>query len=99
MDPCNRFDIAAALGNLGDELRPLRPETHRAMLMRMGRNLLLFNQIEGSLKHVLPYVHPDGAALGSTAHAKFRRNLQQQPLGPTVRRLVESISSSDIDKI
>ncbi|BCT91034.1 hypothetical protein LYSHEL_00580 [Lysobacter helvus] len=97
MPAYDRFEIAQILGNLGDELVPPSPETHEAMLGRMGRNLLLFNQVEGSLKRVIPYIHPQGAALGSTALAQFRADMKRQSLGPTAQRLVESIASTDID--
>lgn len=66
--------------------------TSRAMLSRMGLNLLLFNQIEGCLKRVLPYIHPEGTAQGGDELLRFRESLRKKTLGQIVQPLIEAIS-------
>jgi hypothetical protein len=70
--------------------------TRRAMLLNMGRNLLLFNQIEGCLKRVLPYIHPEAGAQGGDELRQFRESLRKKTLGQIVQPLLEAISP-DVD--
>lgn len=73
----------------------ISPATNRQMLGKMGQNLLLFNQIEGVLKKVLPYVHPRGTAAGDDALEAFRLELTKETLGGTAKLLVQSTKSPE----
>jgi hypothetical protein len=66
-------------------------ELHR----RVGRNVLRFQAIELSLKLMLPYIHPDGAAKGTEAMRKYQvENVDGQTLGPLLKQFRSSISES-----
>lgn len=62
-----------------------------SVLVRLGRNILLFQQIESGLKFMLPYMHPKGSASGDDAFAKFRDKTKGQTLGQLVENLQESM--------
>ncbi|WP_434660773.1 hypothetical protein P5W99_11095 [Paraburkholderia sp. A3BS-1L] len=64
-----------------------------SVLLRLGRNILLFQQIEAGLKVVLPYMHPKGSASSDEAFAKFRDKAKNQTLRPLVQNLQESMST------
>lgn len=62
-----------------------------SVLLRLGRNILLFQQIESGLKFMLPYMHPKGSASGDDAFARFRDKTKSQTLGKLVENLQESM--------
>jgi hypothetical protein len=73
--------------------------TSIAMLVRMGRNLLQFNNIECVLKKTLPYMHPRGARAGADAFEDFRNEIEKETLGKVAKLLVQSMESEDIEVI
>ncbi|CAN0628620.1 protein of unknown function [Burkholderia multivorans] len=62
-----------------------------SVLIRLGRNILLFQQIESGLKFILPYMHPKGSASGDDAFAKFRDKTHGQTLGKLAENFQESM--------
>lgn len=64
-----------------------------SVLVRLGRNILLFQQIESGLKFVLPFVHPSGSARGNEAYAGFRDKARRQTLGQLAQSLQDSTST------
>lgn len=62
-----------------------------SVLVRLGRNILLFQQIESGLKFMLPFMHPKGSASGDDAFARFRDKTKGQTLGKLVENFQESI--------
>lgn len=69
-----------------------------SVLLRLGRNILLFQRIESALKFMLPYMHPKGSANGDDAFAKFRDEAKGKTLGTLVKNLQESINA-DTDAV
>jgi hypothetical protein len=69
-----------------------------SVLFRLGRNILLFQQIESGLKFMLPYMHPKGSASGDDAFARFRDKTMGQTLGKLVESLKES-TRADTDTL
>ncbi|HLF10858.1 MAG TPA: hypothetical protein VJA26_06555, partial [Gammaproteobacteria bacterium] len=62
---------------------------------RVGRNLLLFQAIEQSLRFMLPYVHPDGSASGAEAMRQYQRhNIERKSLGPLLEQFRGSVSGT-----
>ena len=53
--------------------------------LKLGRNVLRFQQIEGALKTLMPYVHPDGSAKGLGGAIAVLTQLQDKPLGTLSR--------------
>jgi hypothetical protein len=69
----------------------LTNELHR----RLGRNLLRFQEIELSLKAMLPYIHPDGGAKGAKAMRDYRaRNVDGKSLGLLVEQFKSAINGT-----
>jgi hypothetical protein len=72
-------------------MNPLIDGLHR----RLGRNLLRFQEIELSLKLMLPYVHPDGGAKGTKAMQEYQaRNVTGKSLGLLVEQFKSAISGT-----
>ncbi|QUN27742.1 hypothetical protein KB879_27415 [Cupriavidus sp. KK10] len=65
----------------------------QSVLLRLGRNILMFQQIESGLKLMLPYMHPKGSASGDDAFASFRDKAKQQTLGKLVESFLESATA------
>jgi len=57
---------------------------------RIGRNLVRFQQIEQSLKFCLPYMHPNGSALGAEAFRVYRNAVASKTLGPVVAEFADA---------
>jgi hypothetical protein len=57
---------------------------------KIGRNLLRFQQIEASLKLILPYIHPDGSSKGLEAFGKYREKVTSKTLGSLIGEFDES---------
>ncbi|QQX85232.1 hypothetical protein JJQ59_04595 [Cupriavidus necator] len=64
----------------------------QSVLLRLGRNILMFQQIESGLKLMLPYMHPKGSNSGDDAFASFRDKAKQQTLGKLVESFLESVT-------
>lgn len=64
-----------------------------SVLIRLGRNILLFQQIESGLKFMLPYMHPKGSATGDDAFVRFREKTQGQTLGKLMESFQESMKA------
>ena len=72
-------------------MNPLIDGLHR----RLGRNLLRFQEIELSLKLMLPYMHPDGGAKGTRAMQEYQaRNVTGKSLGLLVEQFKSAISGT-----
>jgi hypothetical protein len=67
-------------------------EVHR----RIGRNLLRYQEIEVSLKLILPYAHPDAGAQGQEALKRFReKHVTKKSLGSLIEKYRQSIRWSE----
>jgi hypothetical protein len=71
--------------------QPFHP-SHRAVHERLGRNLLVYQQIEQSLKLLVPYTHADGSKSGESALARMRRDIDGKSLGPVIQLFKESLA-------
>lgn len=69
-----------------------------SVLLRLGRNILLFQRIESALKFMLPFMHPKGSADGDDAFVRFRDETKSKTLGKLVRNLQESMRA-DTDAV
>lgn len=68
--------------------RELVDELHR----RVGRNLLLFQAAEESLRGVLPYAHPEGSRNGVEAMRKYAEDqVSGKPLGLLIEQFNQSV--------
>jgi hypothetical protein len=66
-------------------------ELHR----RIGRNLLRFQEIELSIKLMLPYIHADGSAKGAEAMREYQtKNVDGRSLGLLVEQFKSAISGT-----
>jgi hypothetical protein len=66
-------------------------ELHR----RLGRNLLRFQEIELSLKLMLPYMHPDTGARGAQAMQEYQaRNVDGKSLGLLVEQFKRALNGT-----
>lgn len=74
---------------------PMSPPTCRLMLMKLGRNLLLFNQMESALKLAVPFVHAKGTAAGDDALEEFRLALNKKNLRGVTDLLRESLKGQE----
>lgn len=63
----------------------------REMLIRLGANLVLFNQIELCFKHVLRDAAPSNGEFDSDPLASILRTLEKQPLGNVAKLLTSLI--------
>jgi hypothetical protein len=62
---------------------------------RLGRNLLRFQEIELSLKLMLPYIHPDGGAKGAEAMRDYQaRNVAGKSLGLLVEQFKSAVKGT-----
>lgn len=61
--------------------------------LKLGRNVLRFQQIEAALKTLTPYVHPDGSAQGWGGAIAMLTHLQDKPLGTLIEKLMESLDA------
>ncbi len=67
-------------------------QLHVELQQRMGRNLMLFQAIEGALKMLLPYIHPDGSKKsGVDSLRSFRGALKGQTLGQLIGAYKQSV--------
>jgi hypothetical protein len=89
------WDIDSLIAAIEPSNDRFSPATGREMLAKIGRNVILFNQLEGCLKNAVPYIHPDGSAAGADAFTTFKSELQRNPLGLVAKRLAEATDSSD----
>ncbi|WP_156914441.1 hypothetical protein [Cupriavidus sp. amp6] len=69
-----------------------------SVLHRLGRNIMLFQQIESGLKFMLPFMHPQGSASGGDAFTSFRDKAKGQTLGKLVEGFLES-TKTDSDAL
>lgn len=58
---------------------------------KLGRNLLRFQEIEFSLKFMMPYIHPTAHANGLDSFKAMREELADKPLGMVIERFRESV--------
>jgi hypothetical protein len=95
MSTGSTIDVDLLIAQLKRDVAPaMSAAISREMFMRVGRNALLFNQIETVLKLLLPFVHPDGL-IDRNARQKFRRKLRKKTFGHVAEKLVESVVPSD----
>jgi hypothetical protein len=76
---------------------PMSEATQQALHTRMGRNLLLFSQIEGCLRHVLTFTPADGNAKDADALQQFMAKVHHKTLGLIGRQLTESMGASELE--
>ncbi|WP_024973824.1 hypothetical protein [Ralstonia pickettii] len=65
----------------------------RSVVLRVGRNILMFQQVESTLKFLLPFMHPNGSARGDAAFASFRQKVKGQTLGKLAEAFLESVKA------
>lgn len=86
----------------GDE-RYLEAETERENRLlvdeinrRVGRNLLMFQAAEESLRFVLPYVHPDGSKQGAEPMRVYAEgSVSDRTLGPLIEQFKQAAKTDD----
>lgn len=61
---------------------------------KLGRNLLRFQEIEFSLKFMLPYIHPVARANGLDSFKAMHEDLADKPLGAAIERFRESVETN-----
>ncbi|MBS4469562.1 hypothetical protein KHP32_22875, partial [Cronobacter sakazakii] len=61
------------------------------VLERIGRNLLVYQQVEQILKRVIPYIHPRGSALGVEALRRLQMQVNRRSLGDVIEVFAEAI--------
>lgn len=61
-------------------------------LSKIGRNLMLYQQIEIGLKGLLPVIHPDGGASGIEALMTFKTSISEKSLGQIFGEFKKSIT-------
>lgn len=68
------------------EYRELVNEVFR----KIGRNILIFQQIEKGLKVLLPFIHPDASAKGSDSFRRYTEGVKSKTLGHLINKFIES---------
>ena len=63
------------------------------VLARVGRNLLVYQSIERSLKFLVPLSHPLGSVLGDDAYERLAVELASSTLGPLVAKFQEAFQT------
>ena len=63
------------------------------VLARVGRNLLIYQSIEHSLKSLIPLSHPNGSAQGDDAFESLSKDLSAATMGPLVATFQESFQT------
>jgi hypothetical protein len=69
------------------------------VLIRVGRNLLLYQQIELGLKASIPYVHPEGSAAGRESFERLLTRLKEKSLGEQMARLKQTLTGDKEDMV
>ncbi len=60
------------------------------VLKKIGRNILIFQQIEKGLKVLLPFIHPDASAKGSDSFRRYTEAVKSKTLGHLINNFIES---------
>jgi hypothetical protein len=60
------------------------------VLRKIGRNILMFQQIEKGLKVLLPFVHSDASTKGIDSFWKYRESAKSKTLGTLMNAFIES---------
>ncbi|MBE9036993.1 OST-HTH/LOTUS domain-containing protein [aff. Roholtiella sp. LEGE 12411] len=60
------------------------------VLRKIGRNILMFQQIEKGLKLLLPFIHSDASAKGIDSFWKYREAAKLKTLGNLINAFIES---------
>lgn len=61
------------------------------VLRKIGRNILMFQQIEKGLKVLLPFVHSDASTKGIDSFWKYRESAKSKTLGTLMNAFIESV--------
>jgi hypothetical protein len=59
-------------------------------LIKIGRNVLIFQQIEKGLKLVLPYIHPNGSQKGINSFRSYKEANESKTLGNLINSFIDS---------
>lgn len=57
---------------------------------KIGRNVLIFQQIEKGLKLLLPYIHPDSNKKGIDSFRSYKANNEKSTLGNLINNFIDS---------
>jgi hypothetical protein len=79
-----------------EEFRPWHPHS-AAVIQRLGRNVLLFQLVEGYLKLLVPYAHEDGASKSDAAFAQLRKWISDKSLGHVLEKFKPLGHQTEID--
>lgn len=60
------------------------------VLRKIGRNILIFQQIEKSLKVLLPFIHSDGSAKDVDSFWRYREAVKSKTLGNLINAFIQS---------
>jgi hypothetical protein len=60
------------------------------ILIKIGRNVLIFQQIEKGLKLILPYIHPDGSQKEIDSFWSYRKANKSKTLGNLINSFIDS---------
>ncbi|WP_414570131.1 OST-HTH/LOTUS domain-containing protein [Nostoc sp. CCY 9925] len=75
------------------------PELVNEVLRKIGRNILMFQQIEKGLKLLLPYIHSDASTKGINSFRKYRETAKLKTLGHLINAFIESVNYDIIDSV
>ncbi|MDZ8237815.1 MAG: hypothetical protein RMZ69_11690 [Nostoc sp. ChiQUE01a] len=75
------------------------PELVNEVLRKIGRNILMFQQIEKGLKVLLPYIHPDGSAKGIDSFWRYREAAKSKTLGHLINAFLDSADYKIIESV
>jgi hypothetical protein len=62
------------------------------ILRKIGRNILVFQQIEKGLKIILPFISPDTRDQGIDSFRKYDKTIQSQTLGHLINAFLGSVN-------
>lgn len=67
------------------------------IMRKIGRNVLRYQQLENTLKGLLPILHPEAGAKGLDAYNKYKLKISERTLGQLFGEFNQSISVSTAD--
>ncbi|PSB04271.1 hypothetical protein [Merismopedia glauca] len=61
------------------------------VLKKIGKNILIFQQIEKGLKILIPFIHPNAGAKGMDSLRKYREGVKSQTLGNLIKSFLDCV--------
>jgi len=66
-------------------------ELFNEVLRKIGRNILMFQQIENGLKVLLPFIHSDASTKDTDSFWRYREVVKSKTLGTLIKTFIESV--------